>query len=356
MAAVFSDFFQKWSDLILARDGLGASVLPVWLIPGVVFIFGSALGSFLHVCSYRLPRGQSIVVPGSHCGSCEAAIPWYDNLPLLSWLLLRGRCRRCSAAIPLSAWFFELLCALALSASWIYFVEGHAQFSKWVLWSGVFAWMMVLSLIDLEHRLLPDALTLPVLLWMILGFRPEAVTGGAELSALEHAWNFLPSLFLPYLIAATAEMVLSVTTGEKLGERLRSFFIRIKVYGNDTGDPGWVALLAGAAIYPLITGPELADPQWLDRIRAAFIAFALLWSTALVTRRITGHPEPLGWGDLKLVLCMGLLLGPLPTLYALAIATLSGALAGLWSRWRGGEAGVAFGPFLALGTLVMLGL
>src|SRR5438067_5189389 len=76
-----------------------------------VFIFGLLFGSFLNVCIYRLPRGLSVVWPGSACPGCKAPIKFYDNIPVLSWLLLRGRCRQCTAAISSRYVLVELLTA-----------------------------------------------------------------------------------------------------------------------------------------------------------------------------------------------------------------------------------------------------
>lgn len=76
-----------------------SSELRTWAVLASVFVFGAAIGSFLNVVIYRVPRGLSIVRPGSRCPACDHAIRWYDNVPVLSWLLLRGRCRDCGAAI-----------------------------------------------------------------------------------------------------------------------------------------------------------------------------------------------------------------------------------------------------------------
>ncbi|MCX7661795.1 MAG: prepilin peptidase, partial [Candidatus Omnitrophica bacterium] len=67
----------------------------------IAFIFGSIVGSFLNVCIYRLPQAKSVVWPGSHCPNCEKRIPWYDNIPFLSYLFLKGKCRFCQSSISL---------------------------------------------------------------------------------------------------------------------------------------------------------------------------------------------------------------------------------------------------------------
>jgi len=127
---------------------------PLYAAP--FFVYGLALGSFLNVCIHRLPRGLSVVRPGSACPACGAPIAWYDNLPVASWLLLRGRCRACRERIPPRYLLVELLTGLL-------FVACYATFG-WTLSTFKFCSFafLVLGLIftDAEHKLLPDALTL----------------------------------------------------------------------------------------------------------------------------------------------------------------------------------------------------
>jgi leader peptidase (prepilin peptidase)/N-methyltransferase len=118
---------------------------------------GAAVGSFLNVVIYRLPEGQSVVTPRSHCTRCGTTIAWYDNLPVLSWLLLRGRCRSCHAAFSARYPLVELLTGLLLLALVVRFGVGLE-----LLFSFYFACsLLVVTYIDLDHRLIPDRITLP---------------------------------------------------------------------------------------------------------------------------------------------------------------------------------------------------
>src|SRR5437867_6714723 len=87
----------------------------------VFFVFGSVVGSFLNVCIHRLPLGQSIVSPPSHCPHCKYSIPWYLNLPLITWVSLQGKCRNCGAPISARYFLVELLTALMFLSSWLAF-------------------------------------------------------------------------------------------------------------------------------------------------------------------------------------------------------------------------------------------
>jgi len=125
-----------------------------------VFVFGAVVGSFLNVVIHRMPRERSLVKPRSACPDCGQTIRWFDNLPVISWLALRGRCRGCSARISIRYPLVELLAgAFAVLALWQW---GPSLTAVEV---AVFAWIsLVLGLIDLEHQILPDLLTYPSIL------------------------------------------------------------------------------------------------------------------------------------------------------------------------------------------------
>lgn len=124
-------------------------------ITGFAGLFGAALGSFLNVVIYRLPRKQSLVRPASRCPSCSTPIRPYDNIPIVSWLLLRGRCRSCSVMISARYPLIEALTA-ALCVAVVLAKTGTDQIAL----SVVFVLLLVpIALIDLEHRIIPNRLT-----------------------------------------------------------------------------------------------------------------------------------------------------------------------------------------------------
>ena len=123
----------------------------------ILALLGLSVGSFLNVCVHRLPRRQSLVHPGSRCPHCGYVLRWYDNIPILSYLFLRGQCRQCRQPIAIRYPALEL-------ATLVLFLVHGAVFG----WSALLAVrlvfacaMVVLFAIDLEHHLLPDAITLP---------------------------------------------------------------------------------------------------------------------------------------------------------------------------------------------------
>src|SRR5216684_2855160 len=123
---------------------------------GFAFVLGAAVGSFLNVCIYRLPRDLSVNKPRrSFCPSCKKPIPWQQNLPLISWLLLRGKCANCGSKIAFRYFAVEVLSALLFLAVWLSF-PGPIALVYWVFVSLLIA----ATFIDFEHFIIPDEITI----------------------------------------------------------------------------------------------------------------------------------------------------------------------------------------------------
>ncbi|MFQ6091417.1 MAG: prepilin peptidase, partial [bacterium] len=118
---------------------------------------GLAVGSFLNVCIYRIPEGKSLLRPGSHCPHCGAPIRSYDNIPLLSYALLRGRCRLCQAKISVRYPIVELLTAILFVA--LFIVSGSSL--QFLIYCLLVAGLLVVALIDLDRYIIPDRITVP---------------------------------------------------------------------------------------------------------------------------------------------------------------------------------------------------
>jgi leader peptidase (prepilin peptidase)/N-methyltransferase len=128
-----------------------------WLILIVAFIIGSMIGSFLNVCIVRLPKNESIVKPPSHCPKCGTPILFYDNIPLISYLFLRGRCRFCAERISPRYFFVELLMGILAVALLFRFGLSAAFFVNLVFVAA----LVVVSFIDLDVQIVPDVISLP---------------------------------------------------------------------------------------------------------------------------------------------------------------------------------------------------
>ena len=284
------------------------------------FLLGLLLGSFLNVVISRVPLGKSIVTPRSHCPGCSQPIRAYDNIPLLSWILLRGRCRSCgkpiSARYPLvelaaGLWFLVLALRLKLFLDYAHNIDFGLSPSipAGVLEAaslGILGLLLIaLIVIDWQHLLLPDALTL---------------TG----------------IFLSFLLTCSKAIFVDPSQYE------------VHLHGrNPLTSPG--ATIDKGNL--LLTGPEAFIGRWLLSVLAA--AAVLLFVRWLY--RALRHREGMGFGDVKLLAMIAAFLGFWPAMLALFTGLLLAtayAITLLARRRAGALTRLPFGSFLGAGGLV----
>lgn len=161
-------------------------------------VFGLLVGSFLNVCICRLPRNESIVSPPSHCPLCSYQIRWYDNIPLISYLLLRGKCRGCGARISLQYPLVELLNGILTLSLFLRFGL-TAAFAAFFLFCSA---LVVITFIDIEHQIIPDEISLSgIVIGFILSFvvkQPDWIDsllgillGGGALLLVAYGYHWL---------------------------------------------------------------------------------------------------------------------------------------------------------------------
>ena len=160
----------------------------------VLGLFGLAIGSFLNVCIYRIPLGQSIVHPPSRCTGCGQALRWHHNVPVASWLLLRGRCAFCGAGISARYPAVELLTGVVFALHALVFEPGPLLLVR-LAFAAV---LIVLAFIDIDHRILPDSMTLTGIplgvlasVWLPPGWRDSLIgvaLGGGMLWLIAEAY------------------------------------------------------------------------------------------------------------------------------------------------------------------------
>lgn len=163
-----------------------------WFFPPVVFVFGAMIGSFLNVVIYRVPKGESIVHPGSHC-SCGKPIAWYDNIPILSWFILGGKARCCGQPYAFRYAFVELLTGGLFLASWLTHAPAAAMGGTVLL-----ALLVAATFIDLDHMIIPDGITI----W--------GTVAGVVIAALIpslHGYDTAPLYVLASIRSAFAAMI-----------------------------------------------------------------------------------------------------------------------------------------------------
>jgi leader peptidase (prepilin peptidase)/N-methyltransferase len=140
-------------------------------------VVGAVAGSFLNVVIHRVPRGGSVVWPGSACPGCRRGLSWYENIPVVSYLMLRGRCRSCGMTIAARYPIIEILTALMFAAAWWFYGPSPLLVSRLLFGCALIA----LFAIDLEHQLLPNVITLP---GIVVGFLFSFITEPGWVSSL----------------------------------------------------------------------------------------------------------------------------------------------------------------------------
>ena len=267
-------------------------------------IFGLLVGSFLNVCIFRLPREcMSIVKPRSRCIVCRNFIAWYDNLPVISWLVLGGRCRHCKVRISPRYVAVELLTgAIFAAAAYVQLYHGRPDWT-WEkgVWFGVQAGLtgalIVCTFVDLEFTILPDEIT-------IGGFVLGIIVGTA----------------FPFIYEMTDKHY--VITGER---------------------------------FPFL--PDLLRNPMSGLVHAvlgAIIGGGLIWLIG-VLGKLVFRKEAMGFGDVKLMAFLGAFLGPQATVMSLFLAVFLGAMFGIGKLIVVRRMGyVPFGPFLSAGALLMV--
>jgi leader peptidase (prepilin peptidase)/N-methyltransferase len=257
-------------------------------------IFGAVIGSFLNVVIHRVPLEQSIVFPNSRCPSCGAAIAFYDNIPVLSYVMLGGKCRGCKKHISARYPLVELLTALLFAA-----VAWHDGLSFALPFDLLFsAALLSLVFIDAEHMILPNAITYPGIIFAVVA-----------------------RIVLPYL------------TGTPHFDDLPSL-----MHGTLETAPIGVTSLVGAFLGALIGGGSL-------------------WLMGWTWEKLRGI-EAMGLGDVKMMFMVGAYVGWRLTILTIFVGVLSGSVIGILLMARSGRKDLQmllpFGVFLGLGAIAAL--
>ncbi len=173
-----------------------------WWLAAFVFVMGAIIGSFLNVCIYRLPKRESIIFPASYCPSCKKNIRWHDNIPFLSHIVLRGRCRSCKTAIPLSYITVEFLTGVLLLALFLAFGLTPKFFAYSVFTFG----LIVATFVDFQIQEIPDEISLGgIALGLALSFAFPSISGD------ESRWHALLSSFFGVIIGGGMIYFLGLT-------------------------------------------------------------------------------------------------------------------------------------------------
>ena len=142
-----------------------------------IFLFGLCVGSFLNVCIYRIPEGESVVFPRSRCRECKHTIPWYDNIPLMSFILLGRKCRFCKAKISSQYFTVELLTGLLFLTLFVF----YGTSLKFFIYSVLFSGLVIVTFIDMKYKEIPDRLNVPgIFIGIALSFAFPSLHGASS--------------------------------------------------------------------------------------------------------------------------------------------------------------------------------
>lgn len=221
-------------------------LMPMWHL--TVFWIGCCVGSFLNVCIWRIPNDMSLSNPPSHCPKCEHRIAWYENIPLFSWLLLRGKCSSCKAPISSRYFLVELLCGVIFYMLWFKVLLDKQPLALLFLYCVVAAFVIAMAFIDFDHRIIPDKLSYPL-----------AIFGLAMAPVFPELWHSDTSLQAFITAAAgTVAVTIAMTAFAILGK------LWLKQDALGWGDVKYMAAITaclgcGAAFFTLLAGSMLGS-------------------------------------------------------------------------------------------------
>jgi leader peptidase (prepilin peptidase)/N-methyltransferase len=350
-------------------------MVPFWFWGMIAFILGSMVGSLLNVCIHRMPRGESIVSPGSHCPTCNYQIPWFLNIPLVTWLFLRGRCANCRSSISPRYFLVELLTGMAFLCCWIAFgripsltplASATLALAHAVLLSG----LIVATFIDFEHYIIPDEITFGGIAagFVASGLAPTLhlvpkvsqalsrsalgiVVGGGLIYGILRLGKFLfgrQKVSLPEgtrVVFTENDLRLpdEAVPYDELFYR-RSDYIQFQAARLELVDRCYRDVPVRLTAVDLRIGDEKLNPEDVPLMEA-------------VTNRVVLPREAMGLGDVKFMAAIGAFLGPFAVVFSLMLSAIIGSIVGMTliaMRKQEWSSRLPYGPYIALAAVIWI--
>lgn len=344
-----------------------------YLFSTFAFVLGAAIGSFLNVCIYRMPRDLSVNEPRrSFCPSCKYQIPWWHNLPLFSWLALRGKCANCGSPIRFRYFGVELLTGLLFLGVWLH-VWPHAwvlAFPYWILVSL----FIIATFIDFEFFIIPDEITWGgVVAGVLLSLAiPTMMDTDSYLAAA--GWSLFGAAVGYFMLWGVVEL------GKKLFGKKRVVLEKAESFTwTRTGEDAvlqigadqdqWSEFFARDSdrLVMECTTAEIDGEKFetvtlefhFDRVNVGEKSWPLdkLDTISGSVKEVTIPREAMGFGDVKFIAAIGAFLGWKAVVFTVMAGSTFGAIIGLATiavGKREWSAKIPFGPYLALGALVWM--
>jgi leader peptidase (prepilin peptidase)/N-methyltransferase len=337
------------------------------------FALGCITGSFLNVCIHRMPLDMSIISPRSHCPHCKYSIPWYLNLPLITWVALRGRCKNCGAPISARYFIVELLTGVAFLGCWLAFGNaGHPLESLplALVYAVFLAGLIVATFIDFEHLIIPDEITLGgMAVGFVASFFIPALHGASALNvgmrrgfigAIVGAGTVYAVLRLGKWMFGRQRVKLPVETKIVFSETAvhlpdktisyedlfyrQSDVIVLHAHTVELVDRGYQDVQVRLSPSALEIGEEKLNPEEVPCLEA-------------VSGEILLPREAMGLGDVKFMGAIGAFIGWEGVFFTLTVSSMIGAVYGASmvalkkQEWSGR---LYFGPFIALAAVIWI--
>ncbi|HHY85854.1 MAG TPA: prepilin peptidase [Verrucomicrobia bacterium] len=344
----------------------GAVPFHFWSV--VFFVFGCMVGSFLNVVIHRLPLDQSVISPPSHCPHCRYSIPWYLNIPLVTWVVLRGRCRNCGAPISLRYFLVELLTGAMFLMSWLGF--GRQSAAVAIVICVVLSGLIAATFIDLEHYIIPDEITIGGMAAGVVCSLLVPALHGEQTLLRGMAQSFIGMAVgggVIYLILRLGKMLfgrqrvsLPEETKIVFGETCvhlpdrdipyeelfyrRSDVIVLQARTVELPDRCYRDVVVRLSPEKLMIGDDVMDPEQVPHLEA-------------VSSEITLPREAMGFGDVKFMAAIGAFLGWKAVLFSLVVSSFLGAVIGstmILLRKRERASQIPYGPYIAAAAVIWI--
>lgn len=342
----------------------------------IAFLFGAVIGSFLNVCIHRMPLDQSIVTPPSHCPHCNKRIRWIDNIPLVSYLFLGGKCRNCSVKISPRYFLVELLTATLFLLMWLKLTQWNKQPIHGLdVLAGPIYWMMIAGLIvatfiDFEHLIIPNEITLG---GVVVGFLCSVAvpviqhTQSHSVAALRSCIGILAGGLVLFAIAEFGKLLFGrLRVPLSPGTTIVIADGKLKLPDEEID---WSDLFFRASdkIRFQALSIKLADKEFHDAavivredsitVNGEKYSLTDVEIIAATTNEIVIPREAMGFGDVKLLAAIGAFLGWQATVFSIFLSSAVGSVVGLGLIALGKkdlQGRIPYGPYIALGALVWL--
>jgi len=349
------------------------AVVPFHFWSLVFFTFGCMIGSFLNVCIYRMPLDLSVVSPPSHCPHCKYAIPFYLNIPLVTWLALQGRCKNCGAPISPRYFIVELVTGLAFLSCWLAFGDPNHPLHSLLtaLVYGIFlAGLICATFIDFEHFIIPDEITMG---GMVAGFAASFL-----LPSLHNAKTNADGMIQGLLgILVGAGIIYAILRLGKLlfGRQRVKLPPETKIIFTETALCLPDQVIPYEELFYRKSDTIVLQARTVELVDRAYKDVNVRLSTATlqigdekinpgdvayleaVSGEITLPREAMGFGDVKFMGAIGAFIGWQGAMFSLMMSSLIGAAVGMiliLLHKREWSSRMPYGPYIALAAVIYL--